>query len=80
MAATIKSASRVIPVPAQRLFDIVADPSQHPAFDGSGTVKATPAPSAKVGLGDEFGMSMHMYIPYKMVNEVVEYEEGRRFA
>ena len=80
MAATIKSASRIIPVPAQRLFDIVADPSQHPAFDGSGTVKASPAPSAKVGLGDEFGMSMHMYIPYKMVNEVVEYEEGRRFA
>ena len=41
MAATIKSASRIIPVPAQRLFDIVADPSQHPAFDGSGTVKAS---------------------------------------
>ena len=67
-------------MPAQRLFDIVADPSQHPAFDGSGTVKASPAPSSKVGLGDTFGMSMHMYIPYKMVNRVVEYEEGRRFA
>lgn len=80
MAATIKSASRIIPVPAQVLFDLVADPAQHPAFDGSGTVKSSPAPSAKVGLGDTFGMSMHMYIPYKMVNRVVEYEEGRRFA
>ena len=80
MAATIKTASRVIPAPAQVLFDLVADPAQHPAFDGSGTVKASPAPSSKVGLGDTFGMSMRMYIPYKMVNTVVEYEEGRRFA
>jgi uncharacterized protein YndB with AHSA1/START domain len=80
MAASIQSVSRVIPVPAQRLFDMVADPSRHPAFDGSGTVKESPASAGKVGLGDEFGMSMHMYIPYKMVNRVVEYEEGRRFA
>ncbi|MFM7061521.1 MAG: SRPBCC family protein [Actinomycetes bacterium] len=80
MAASVKTASRLIPAPAQRLFDLVADPSQHPAFDGSGTVRSSPLPSGKVGPGDTFGMSMHMYIPYKMVNEVVEYEEGRRFA
>lgn len=80
MTASVQTASRLIPVPAQVLFDLVADPSQHPAFDGSGTVKSSPAPSGKVGLGDTFGMSMHMYIPYKMVNRVVEYEEGRRFA
>jgi uncharacterized protein YndB with AHSA1/START domain len=80
MTASVQTASRVIPAPAQVLFDLVADPSQHPAFDGSGTVKRSPLPSGKVGLGDRFGMSMHMVIPYKMVNEVVEYEEGRRFA
>ena len=81
MAANPISVSRVIAAPPEVLFAIVADPNQHPAIDGSGTVKSSPVEAgSRLALGDTFGMSMHMYIPYKMVNRVVEYEEGRRFA
>jgi hypothetical protein len=39
--------------------------------------KDTPS---RVALGDTFGMSMKMGIPYSMVNTVIEYEENRRLA
>jgi uncharacterized protein YndB with AHSA1/START domain len=69
---------RVIPVPRQQLFDLVADPSQHPHIDGSGTVRAMPAGGpARLGPGVRFGMSMRMGLPYRTANRVVEFEEGR---
>lgn len=81
MAANPISVSRVIAAPPEVLFAIVADPNQHPAIDGSGTVKSSPVEAgSRLALGDTFGMSMHMYIPYKMVNTVVECDPGRRIA
>ena len=36
--------------------------------------------SRRLGLGDTFGMSMHMGIGYSMVSTVIEFEENRRIA
>lgn len=72
------SESRVIAADPQRLFDIVADPAQHPVIDGSGSVRASQdAAPPRLTLGSRFGMDMKIGAPYKITNKVVEFEEGR---
>jgi uncharacterized protein YndB with AHSA1/START domain len=75
------SVERVIAAPPERIFDLLADASQHPVIDGSGAVKAAKADAPdRLTLGSTFGMSMKMVIGYSMVNEVIEYEDGKRIA
>jgi uncharacterized protein YndB with AHSA1/START domain len=74
-------AERTIAAPADVIFDILADPAEHPVIDGSGTVqKANPKNPERLALGSRFGMDMKMGLPYKMTNEVVEFDEDRRIA
>ncbi|MDP9093935.1 MAG: SRPBCC family protein [Actinomycetota bacterium] len=81
MSAYLVSETRVIAAPPQRLFDIIADPAMHPVIDGSGSVK-----SARVGnpdrlqIGSKFGMDMKLGASYKIVNKVIEFEEGRQIG
>ena len=72
---------RLIPAPAQRIFDVLADPAQHPVIDGSGSLRQPrdDAP-ARLAPGASFGMSMRIGVPYTITNTVVEFEEGRRLA
>jgi hypothetical protein len=77
----VVSVERVIPAPAGDLFDVVADPAQHAAIDGSGTVKALRHGSpARLAPGAEFGVAMRIGFPYRITNRVVEFEEGRLLA
>jgi uncharacterized protein YndB with AHSA1/START domain len=76
----VETVERVIPAPPERIFDLIADPSRHHDIDGSGTVREAKDTPSRVALGDTFGMSMKMGIPYSMVNTVIEYEENRRLA
>lgn len=72
------SESRVIPAPAQRLFDIVANPAMHPVIDGSGSVRAsTGQQPERLAMGAQFGMEMKLGAPYKITNTVVEFDEPR---
>jgi len=81
MEGDVVTVERVIPAPAEAIFDLVADAARHPDIDGSGTVKrAKPGAPQRLGLGSTFGMSMHMGINYSMTNTVVEFEENRRIA
>lgn len=74
------SVTRVIPAPAEVIFDILADPSRHPDIDGSGTVVKARGHVPRLSLGARFAMDMKAGIPYRMVNTVVDFEEGRRIA
>ena len=75
------SAERVIHAPPERIFDVLADPAQHAAIDGSGSVRAPRAGTpARLTLGSKFAMDMRIGLPYRMTNEVVQFEEGRRIA
>jgi Polyketide cyclase / dehydrase and lipid transport len=75
------SVERVIAAPPGKIFDVLADPSEHPVIDGSGTVKDTRGDQpARLSLGAKFGMSMRLGIPYVIKNTVVEFEEGRLIA
>ncbi|MDQ1745483.1 MAG: hypothetical protein QOE23_3822 [Pseudonocardiales bacterium] len=70
------SVTKLIPVGRQELFDIVADPAQHPLIDGSGSVRAVrPGGPDRLSLGATFSMDMKLGAPYKIRNTVVEFDE-----
>jgi uncharacterized protein YndB with AHSA1/START domain len=82
MADGFVSVSRRIEVPPERLFALLADSANHPLIDGSGMV-LEPAPVVRLsGTGDKFVMNMHhvKFGYYQMINEVVEYQAGRRLT
>jgi len=72
---------RLIPAPAEAIFDLLADPGRHHEIDGSGTiVGARSAGERRLALGDSFGMDMDWGVNYATKNVVVEFEESRRIA
>jgi uncharacterized protein YndB with AHSA1/START domain len=75
------SVRRTIAASRQQLFDIVADPAQHPVIDGSDSVRALRdgAPE-RLSLGATFAMDMHLAANYRIVNRVIEFEEPSRIA
>jgi len=75
------SASRVVAADRQAIFDLLADPAMHAVIDGSGMVQdVQPNGPERLSLGAKFGMSMKLGLPYKILNTVVEFEEGQRIA
>ena len=80
MDGYVVSVERVIPAPAEAIFALLADPAQHPAIDGSGTVRQARSSNQRLSLGSTFGMSMRQGVPYSVRNEVVEFEANRRIA
>ncbi len=74
------SVSRVIPASAAEIFAVIADANRHADFDGSGSVKGTTGDPEPLALGTKFGMSMRIGLPYRIQNEVVEYENDRLIA
>ncbi len=81
MAKRIVTAERVIKAPAAKIFDLLADPSKHPSFDGSGAVQQTHgAAPQRLAKGAKFGMDMRMGLPYRVTNVVCEFEENRVIA
>ncbi len=79
-AADTETVERFIPAPPEAIFALLADPSRHHDIDGSGSVGAAKAGAQRLKLGDTFGMSMKLGIPYSMVNEVIDFEDNRRIA
>lgn len=81
MSSKTISVSRVIPAPAQKIFDLLADPKMHVVIDGSGTVKrSNPDNPARLSLGAKFSMGMVRNAPYPITNTVCEFEEGKRIG
>src|SRR4051794_4492185 len=76
----VVSVERLIPAPAEKIFDLLADPARHCDIDGSGTVRAAKTGSERLGLGSKFGMSMKAGFSYSMVSEVIEFDENRCIA
>ena len=81
MDGDVVTVERFIAAEPAAIFELVADPRQHPRIDGSGAVKAAKAGGGEpLHLGATFGMSMKMGVGYSMVNTVIEFEQDRRIA
>jgi hypothetical protein len=75
------SVQAIIAATPQQLFDLVADPARHPQIDGSGSVRAArPGNPDRLELGSTFSMDMRLLLGYRILNTVVEFDEGRRIA
>lgn len=76
----IISRSIVIQAPAERIFEILADPRRHPDFDGSGSVRGAISGPERLSMGAKFGMDMRLVVRYRISSQVKEFDEGRRIA
>ncbi|GAB4052834.1 SRPBCC family protein [Catellatospora paridis] len=72
--------NRTVSATPQEIFELLADPAQHPLIDGSGSVLAARGAPRRLALGMKFGMDMRMGAGYRILNTVVEFEEGRLIA
>lgn len=76
----VVTVERFIAAPADKIFDLLADPARHQEIDGSGTVRDAKAGSERLELGSKFGMSMKLGINYSMESTIIEFDEDRRIA
>jgi uncharacterized protein YndB with AHSA1/START domain len=75
---TVVTASREIAAPADKIFELIADPALQPQWDGNDNL-AEAAPGQRVRtIGDVFTTTLTMGAD--RTNHVVEFEEGRLIA
>jgi hypothetical protein len=80
-SAYLISRERLVDAPAARIFEVLATPALHSVIDGSGTVRGEqPNGPSRLSPGAKFGMEMKLGSRYRILNHVVEFEEGRRIA
>ena len=74
----VASATREIAADAATIFELIADPSRQPEWDGMDNLVSA-APDQRVhAVGDVFVMTIHLGSDRH--NRIVEFEEGRRIA
>lgn len=72
------SATRDIAAGAQRIFELIADPSLQPSWDGNDNLAAAEPGQRVHRVGDAFTMTLTLGTV--RLNHVVEFDEGRRIA
>jgi uncharacterized protein YndB with AHSA1/START domain len=74
----IATASREIAAPAERIFELIADPERQPSWDGNDNLGHADAGQRVHAVGDVFTMTLHNGAVRE--NHVTEFVEGRRIA
>jgi uncharacterized protein YndB with AHSA1/START domain len=74
----VVSASRDVAVPAEVVFELIADPAQQPRWDGNDNLTEAPVGQRVRGVGAVFTMSLTTGAVRE--NHVVEFDEGRLIA
>lgn len=72
------SFERIVEAPSPAIFDLIADPSAQPRWDGNENLKQAPQGQRVTAVGDVFRMTLTKGAVRE--NHVVEFEEGRRIA
>lgn len=76
----VAAARITINAPANKLFDFIANPKNHPKIDGSKMVRGKAYGPSRLKLNSWFLMRQFRLIPYLMPNKIVEFEEGKLIA
>ena len=74
----VVTASRDIAAPAAEIFELIANPSQQPRWDGNDNLSEAPAGQRVRAIGDIFVMTLT--VGSVRENYVVEFDEQRRIA
>ena len=74
----VASASLEIAAPADRIFELIADPAEHPRWDGTDNLAEAAKDQRVRGVGDVFLTTISQGGVRE--NHVVEFEEGRLIA
>jgi len=77
MADQIVRASREVHAPADRIFELIADPARQPEWDGNDNLIDAAAGQRVRAVGDVFTMTVTRGV---RENHVVEFDEGRLIA
>jgi uncharacterized protein YndB with AHSA1/START domain len=77
-APKVVSASREIAAPADKIFELIADPSGQPRWDGNDNLAEAQAGQRVQAVGDVFTMTLTT--GSVRTNHIVEFEEGRLIA
>jgi uncharacterized protein YndB with AHSA1/START domain len=72
------SATREVEAPAERIFELIAEPTQQPRWDGNDNLVEAPPGQRVRAEGDVFTMTTTKQKLKE--NHVVEFDEGRRIA
>jgi uncharacterized protein YndB with AHSA1/START domain len=75
----VVSASREISAGAAQIFELIADPSQQPRWDGNDNLAEAPRGQRVRAVGDVFVMTLTKDGAVRE-NHVVEFDEGHRIA
>jgi uncharacterized protein YndB with AHSA1/START domain len=78
VTTTVVSASREIAAPADKIFELIADPSLQPAWDGNDNLAEARAGQRVRAVGDVFTTTLTL--GSDRTNHVVEFEDGRLIA
>lgn len=74
----VVSAELTIDAPAATIFELIADPSRQPEWDGNDNLASSPSGHRVTAVGDTFGMTLSKGVDRE--NTVVEFDEGRLIA
>jgi uncharacterized protein YndB with AHSA1/START domain len=74
----VVTASRAVAAPADRIFELIADPSMQPHWDGNENLAEAPTGQRVRTVGDVF--TMRLIEGSDRTNHVIEFEEGRLIA
>jgi uncharacterized protein YndB with AHSA1/START domain len=77
-APRIVSASREISATPEQIFELIADPTQQPRWDGNDNLSEAPPDQRVRAVGDVFAMTTTK--GHVRENHVVEFAEGHRIA
>src|SRR4051794_35808239 len=74
----VVTASRVIQASPREIFELIADPSRQPSWDGNDNLRSADPGQRVRAVGDVFTMTLTG--GQVRENHVVEFDEGRRIA
>jgi len=80
--ARVVSASRTIRSSAERIFELIADPTSQPRWDGNDDLADAAEGQRVRAVGDVFVMTLSKGLDGNVIreNRVIEFEESRRIA